>query len=320
VFKAGPNGSLTNSGVHLSVGSHGRPATSAVMTHDDRYLLVAADDGIQVFDAKAAESGSSAANLGALKVPGVSGYGRAVGVAVTPDDQYAFVALQFADKVGVFNLGTALRFKNFGNAYMGSLNVGTQPVGLAVSPDGNTLYATNFVQNSPVVPGKLTVIDVGKLTAENLPANQVNSAVVSQVPAGCNPARIAVTPDSKTVWVTARQSNYLLGYSASKLRNDPDKALIAKVMVGQWPIGLILLNGGSRIVVSDNDNTDPPQTAHNLAVVDPGAALAQRTALLGYIPSGFTPRDFALSSDGKFLYVTNRDSSRIQVVDLSKLP
>jgi DNA-binding beta-propeller fold protein YncE len=320
IFRSGPNGSLTNTGVHLSVGSAGRPATSAMLTHDGRYLLVAVDNGIQVFDVKAAESGSSTADLGALTVPGLSGYGRAVGLAITPDDQYAFVALQFANKVGVFNLGNALRFKNFSRAYMGSLNVGGQPVGLTVSPDGTTLYATNFVQNSPVVPGKLTVVDIAQLTAPNLPRSQFDSAIVNQVPAGCNPARIVVTPDNKTVWVTTRQSNYLLGFSASRLRTDPTNALMAKVHVGQQPISLILLKGGSRIVVSDNDNTNPPQTAHNLAVVDPNAALLHQQALLGYIPSGLTPRDFALSTDGRFLYVTNRNSSKIQVISLSKLP
>src|SRR6266851_751540 len=310
IFKSAPNGHLTSTGAHLSVGSSARPATSAVLTQDGRNLLVAVDNGIQVFDAKAAESGSSSAKLGTLSVPGVTKYGRAVGLAVTPDDQYAFVALQFANQVGVFNLGKALRFKNFTGAYMGSLNVGMQPVGVMVSPDGKTLYATNFVQNSPVVPGKLTVIDIAKLTSQNLAQNHLNSAIVGTVPAGCNPARIAVTPDSKTVWVTARQSNYLLGYSASRLRTDPANALIAKVHVGQWPIGLILVNGGSRIVVSDNDGTNPPQTAHNLAVVDP--SLAGTQALLGYIPSGFTPREFALSPDGKFLYVTNRDAAKVQ--------
>jgi DNA-binding beta-propeller fold protein YncE len=320
IFKAGPKGRLRSTGAHLSVGSAARPATSAMLTHDGRYLLVAADSSIQVFDVKAAESGSSRANLGALTVPGVSSYGRAVGLAVTPDDQYAFVALQFANKVGVFNLGDALRFNGFSHAYMGSLNIGGQPVGLAVSPDGTTLYATNFVQSSPVVPGKLTVIDIAKLTAPNLPPSQFNSAVVAKVPAGCNPARIAVTPDSRTVWVTSRQSNYLLGFSASRLRTDPANALITKVHVGQQPVSLILVNGGSRIVVSDNDNTNPPQTMHNVAVVDPNAALLQQQALLGYIPSGFMPRDFALSADGKFLYVTNRKSSLIQVISLSKLP
>jgi DNA-binding beta-propeller fold protein YncE len=320
IFKSGPNGSLRYTGMHLSVGSAARPATTALLTHDGRYLLVAVDNGIQVFDVKAAESGSSAANVGMLSVPGVSRYGRAVGLAVTVDDQYAFVALQFANKVGVFNLGNALRFKSFSRAYMGSLNVGGQPVGLTVSPDGKTLYATNFVQNSPVVPGKLTVVDIAKLTAPNLPPSKFNSAIVTQVPAGCNPARIVVTPDNKTVWVTARQSNYLLGFSASRLGAGSANALIAKVQVGQQPISLILLKGGSRIVVSDNDNTNPPQTAHNLAVVDPNAALSHQQALLGYIPSGLTPRDFALSVDGRFLYVTNRNSSTIQVISLSKLP
>lgn len=317
VFKTGAGGSLTPAGWHYPIAgsSNSLAATSAVLTHNGRYLLVAFDNGILVLDAGKAEGGAANATVGMLSVPGLSQYGRAVGVAVTPDDQYAFVALQFAHQVGVFNLGQALKTNNFSGAYIGSLDVGTQPVGLTVSPDGKTLYATNFVQNPPVAPGNLTVIDVAKATHQK----QLNSAVVNRVPAGCGPARIAVTPDGRTVWVTARQSNYLLGYSAALLRTDPGKALIAKVQVGQWPIGLILVDGGKRIVVSDNDGTNTPQTSHNLAVVDPGAALTGNQALLGYVPSGYTPRDFALSPDGQFLYVTNRGSAQIQVVNVSTL-
>ena len=315
VFRTGAGGSLTATGAQYQVSSSkSRAATSALVTPSGRYLLVAVDDGILVLDAAKAESGEAGATIGMLSVPDVSGYGRAVGVAVTPDDRYAFVALQFADKVGMFNLARALS-GHFNSAYVGSLDVGPQPVGVAVSPDGQTLYATNFVADA-AVPGKLTVIDIAKVTSKK----DLQRAIIGQALAGCHPARIAVTPDNRTVWVTTRQSNFLLGYSASLLRTNPAKALIAKVRVGQWPIGIILVNGGRRIVISDNDGVPPPQTEHNLAVVDPSAALAGKQALLGYIPSGLTPREFAMSPDGKFLYVTNRDSSQIQVINLSKLP
>jgi len=152
----------------------------------------------------------------------------------------------------------------------------------------------------------------------------MQDAEISHIKTGCQPARVAVTRDTKTVWVTMRASNYLLGYSAGLLRTDPAKALIAKVQVGQTPIGIALVNGGQRIVVSDNNGNDtlPASTspAHNLAVVDPGAALQRKSALLGYIPSRTTPRDMAVSPNGQFLYVVDRDSAQVQVVRLSTLP
>ena len=319
VYKTGHGGTLTPAGWQYPVGGNPGVATSAILTPDGKYVLVAANNGIQVVDAGAAESGASSINVGQLTVPGLSKDSRPIGVAVTPDGKFAFVSLQFANQVGVFDLAKALSSHDFSSDYLGSLNVGTQPVGLTVSPDGQTLYATNFVQDSPV-PGELSVIDVAKATTKG----QQQSAIVAQVQAGCHPARVVLTGDGKTAWVTARQSNVVLGFSTSLLRTHPAKALRAKVQVGQWPIGIALVNNESRLVISDNDGNDTSPTstsaAHNLVVVDPAAALKGKPALLGYIPSGDTPRDVEVSPNGKFLYVINRDSSQVQVVKLSTLP
>ena len=317
VYKIGSDGSLTYAW-HYPVGGNPGQATSVVLTADGKYLLVAADNGIQVLNAQDAEAGASSANVGQLTVPGSSKDRRAIGVAVTPDGKFAFVSLQMGDEVGVFNLAQALSSGFSSSDFVGSLNVGAEPVGLTLSPDGQTLYATNWVTKEATAPGSLSVIDVGKATTQG----QQNGAIVAQVKAGCAPARILVTPDGKTVWVTARQSNVLLGFSATRLASQPGKALIAKVPVGQWPIGMALVNGGKRLVVADNDNVKPPlqQTGHNLAVVNPVAALAQKPALLGFIKSGLQPREMAISRDGKYLYVTERGSSKVQVINLSTLP
>jgi len=310
-------GTITDSGTSYPVGSSSRKATTATVTPDGRYLLVASDTGITVLDATAAENGDQNAILGTLKVPDQTKYGRAIGVAVTPDDKFAFVSLQFRDLVGVFNLGKAVReqFDPSVDYYVGSLNVGAQPVGLTMSHDGATLYATAFLGNS-AVPGTLSVVDVVRATN----SDQIANAVISKVKTGCFPARVAVSRDDKTVWVTARESNFLLGYSASALRQHPDGALIAEVHVGVQPIGIAIVSGGKRIVVTDNNNIASPPQAGNLAVVDTSAALDRKPALLGYMPSAQTPHEMVVSPDGRFLYVTNYDGSQIQIVDIGKLP
>jgi DNA-binding beta-propeller fold protein YncE len=318
VFRVGPDGTPSSAGFGYTIAgsSKSHPATSALVTAKGKYLLVGFDNGIEVYDANAAANGLGNAFLGSLQVPGETTYGRAVGIAVTPDNKYAFAALQFTDQVGVFNLAGALQTHDFRSAYVGSLDVGTQPVGVAVSPDGKTLYATNFVQDYPVIPGQLTVLDVKKATTEG----QQGSAVISHVHAGCNPARIAISSDGKTVWVTTRQSNEVLGFSADLLRADAAKALKVRVRVGQTPIGIIYVKDGSRLVVTDNDGKHTSATAHNLAVIDPNAALSGKSALLGYILSGESPREMTVSPDGRLLYVADRDSAQVQVVNLSNLP
>ena len=64
-----------------------------------------------------------------------------------------------------------------------------------------------------------------------------------------------------------------------------------------------------------------PGDESNLAVVDVAKALAHdKSALLGYVRSGVTPRQFALASHGSKLLVTNTDSGQLQVLSVKQLP
>jgi len=86
------------------------------------------------------------------------------------------------------------------------------------------------------------------------------------------------------------------------------------------PLGLMFINHGSRIVVADSDKNNQPGASPNLAVVDVGKALARQPALLGYVQSGMTPRQFALGSDGTTLLVTNTNSAQLESLNVSRLP
>jgi DNA-binding beta-propeller fold protein YncE len=140
--------------------------------------------------------------------------------------------------------------------------------------------------------------------------------VVARVPGLCWPARIALS--AGTIWVTTQMSNYLLGFSAAQLLAQPDRALIAKIEVGQNPVGVAVVNNGSRIVVADAN--DLKAGSANLAVIDVARALARKPALLGYIRSRKGAREFAVSRSGTDLYISDLNPAEVETVDLGSLP
>ncbi len=282
------------------------------LTGDGRYLLVAANSGALVFSVADAEQGGSAL-VGTLTSPFGSG---AVEVAVSPDARFAFVTLENSADLVVFNLQNALA-NGFGAAdVVGKIPLHNAPIGLAISPDHRWLYATSGMRAQTTAPseGTLTVIDLNR--AETAPS----SAVVSTATAGCSPVRVIASPDGRYVWVTSRDSNMLLGFSATALRTDPAHALVARVSVGPAPIGLALVNGGSRILVANSNLSGQHGVSTSISVVSTSAALSRRPALLGQISTGLLPREFGLAPDGKIVLVANSGSGQVQAIDLSTLP
>jgi serine/threonine protein kinase len=309
VFSISPGGVL-NPGTFYTIASKPGTAKGVAMTKDGQHILVAAGDGIAVLSAPLAEAGAGNALEGDLTVPGLNGHGGAVEVALSPGDHYAFLTLQSANKLAVFNFDRA-RQGNFGSAFVGTLPLSPQPVGMAVSAARQVLYVASFGwQNPPAAHGAITVLSLPKLEAGKLA-----SAKVGQLTTGCSAARVVTSADGSTVWVTTRESNYLLGYSASRMQSDPAHALIAKVQVGANPIGAILVDGGARIIVADTDTHNVG--GNNLAVVNVTSALNREPALVGLISTGLEPREFARR--GRFLYVSDNGSAQIQVIDLSSL-
>lgn len=296
----------------------GRPL-GVTISRDGRYLIAADEaSGAAVISAGRAEQGRPGAMLGILSIPGGQG-GGAIEAAVTPDDRFVFVSLEGRDELAVFSLRQALAHGFGPSAFVGTIPLGIAPVGLAISPDGRWLYATSEA-GRPGTPGRagsegtLSVISVRR--AETAPARPV----VATVTAGCSPVRVITSADGQVVWVTARESNMLLGFSAGLLRGRPAHALIAAVRVGMAPVGLALVSGGSRIVVADSNRFGAPGATASLAVVSVPAALAGRPALLGYLRAGRFPREMALSPGGRTLYVGNFVSRQLEAVSMARLP
>ena len=254
------------------------------LSHDGRYLLVADDSGALVIDAARAERGAANAVLGMLSSPAGQ---AAAEVALSPDDRFAFVTLEISDSLAVFDLHNALT-SGFGpSSFVGTVPLGIGPVGLAVAPDGRWIYVTSQTGRGGAGAsrraGTLTVIDLRR--AETRPAR----AVAATVPAGCSPVRVITSADGNVVWVTARGSDAVLGFSATRLPADPARARVAVVQIGEAPGGLALADRGQLLIIADSNRSAAKGAAPNLAVVDVRAALAGQPALLGVIPTGTFP-------------------------------
>jgi len=275
--------------------------TGDAVTHDGRYLLAASGGGAAVISINAALSGAPDPVVGRLNNPAGAG---AAEVVLSPDDKYAFVTVQGNDELAVFNLHAALT-QGFGPSdFVGNVAVGSNPVGLAAA-DG-ALYVAN--------EGGTTLSVVTMNAAEQHPS----SAVAAHIPAGCGPSRLLVT--GNVLWVTADASDALLGFSTEKLRTDRAHALIAKVRVGEQPLGLAATADGSRMIVADSDQTVKGASS-SLALIDTARALSGKPgAVLGYIATGTLPRQIAVATGGRIALVTVTSSGQVQAVNLEHLP
>jgi DNA-binding beta-propeller fold protein YncE len=285
------------------------------LTSDGRYLLVAGGGqggaGAAVLSVARAEAGRSPAVLGTLS-GAPNGFGP-IEVTSSLDGDYALVSVEYADRVDVYNLRAAIADHFTRPTYLGSVRLGQAVVGMAVSPNGRWLYVTSEIAagaRTLASPGTLSVISIAK--AEHDPAD----SVVATVDARCQPVRVVVSADGRTVWVTARASDDLLAFSAAKLISDPAHALIAAVRVGEAPVGLALVDSGRWIVVADSNRFTAPGAHSALTVVDTAAALARQAAVLGTIPAGSFPREMSLEGNGNTLLVSNFASGQLEAIHL----
>ncbi|HZC62891.1 MAG TPA: hypothetical protein VE464_14750 [Streptosporangiaceae bacterium] len=293
------------------------------LTPDGRYLLVAATSETAVLNVARLESGSAQAVVGSLPAPG-----GAIEVATSADGHYVFTSLEGTGAIQVSDLARA-RSAGFrvSGVTVGRVPAAFAPVGEAVSPNGRWLYATSEATPSgssrrPVtgqrcpgdpdsIPGVVRVIGIA--AAERDPVTAVRATAA----AGASPVRVVLSAGAAVAWVTARGSDALLGFATSRL-TSARPALVADVPVGSAPVGVVLVDGGRLAVVADS-NRFAGRGAQWLSVVSIRDALRGQPALVGQIRAGSFPRQFALSPDGRTLYVTNFASRQLETIQVADL-
>jgi DNA-binding beta-propeller fold protein YncE len=308
----------------------------AVLTHDGQMLIVAANDRVFFLDTQRMIDGKRGAMLGALKSlpsPGPrigSGY-----VSVTTDGRFLFVSDEYAQRITVVDLQKARASKFKQSAIIGTVRVGDLPIAVTLSPDDRYLYTTSesaagnwgwpaeckpegtrAPANAPLHPqGAIVVIDVAR--AETDPS----AAVVARVPAGCSTVRLVLSPKGDIAYVSARNANSLLAFDTAKLIADPQHALIGGVPVGVAPVGVAVVDGGSKVLTANSNRfAGGPDDHSTLTVIDATKIALDAGAVLGTIGAGAFPREMRVTADGKTLLVTNFASKSLEIIDLSRMP
>ncbi|HEY9130664.1 MAG TPA: hypothetical protein VIM98_02810 [Dyella sp.] len=292
------------------------------LSSDGKLLAVATEAGVSVLDAARLESGDGTALLGTLSDGGDAGY---IETAVTADGHLLFVSEESNRRLGVFDLAKAREHDFKGDALIGHVPTGLGPVGLAFSPDGNALYSVSEVtppalklpascdaesaQQRQHSPGLLIRIDTAKAATD--PAK----AAIAFASAGCNPVRVAVSPDGSDVWVTARGENALLRLSTADMQPGRTDRHWNRYAAGPSPVGLAIRGDGQQVWVTDSNRFQKAGEQAGLAGWEIGSsASAKRFS----IPLDGFPRELIFLPRSQTLVTTLYAGKKVVFVPTGK--
>jgi YVTN family beta-propeller protein len=162
-----------------------------------------------------------------------------------------------------------------------TINVGANPNGVAVTPDGSRVYVTNQGGDS------VSVID----TATNMVIGTIDGV-------GPFPFGVAVTPDGSKVYITND------GDTVSVI--DTTTNMVKTITVGQAPAGVVVTPDGSKVYVAN-------QFGNTVSVISTGSD----TVLTTISDCSFDqPVGVAVAPDGSKVYVANglRGDSSVIVI------
>lgn len=300
--------------------------TSLALAPDGSTLIVATRIGLAAVATAALLDGA----VRGLDVVRDSDAPRTNQVVLSADGKYAFATNSETATLGVARVASAsppsLQF-------VAHVPLDRQPDGLALSPDGSTVYVASEVAagDPAAVPGAqdarigrpscavnlgwngvLSAVDVRKAVADP------EHAVVARIAAGCAPARVTVSPDGRVVWVSVRGEGRVLAFDAARIRSQPEHALLAEVKVGPAPIGLACSPDGAYLLVANSAGASDSDEAGaaSLSLLDTRAALAGSDSIRATIPTGKLAREVLPVSNRAFL-VTDYGGKAVDAVSLS---
>jgi DNA-binding beta-propeller fold protein YncE len=291
----------------VGVGAGSGPPGSVAVTPDGKNAYVSTNElfGTPEIEAKVLEYSIAAGGQLTLRATAPLPPGADPGaLAASPDGRNLYVldttgsgaVIQYS--VGA---GGALSLKSPPTVPTGA----AVPTRLAVSPDGPSVYVTNY--NDDAI-SQYSVGADGALIPKS-PAT-VPTPACEGIPFGCGPVGVAVSPDSRSVYVANDpelfgESGVIAQYTA-----DAGGALSPKspptTPAGPNPFELAVSPDGRSVYVTDSGL---PQGAVLQYSVGAGGILAPKTPPA--VPAGPDPAGIAVNPDGASVYATNAGGATI---------
>src|SRR6266849_1875745 len=159
--------------------------------------------------------------------------------------QNAYITNQGSNTVSVIDTAT--------DAVIATILVGARAFGVAVSPDGSTVYVT---KSFALPPGPISVIDTATNTVIATTGDPIAGGTFG----------VAVTPDGSKVYVTNGESNTI--------------EVIDTIRVGFSPIGVAVNTDGSKVYVANNEDK-------TVSVIDTATNFVIATIPVGIGPVAF---------------------------------
>ena len=240
------------------------------LSPDGTRAYVAGNGGVSVID--------TATNQVIATV--VTSAGDSYGIAVVqtgPNTQRVYVTNAANNTVRVINADTATNTYTAGD----SVQVGSDPRGIAVSADGTRAYVANWASNS------VSVLDT------------TTASVIRTITVGTNPSGVAVSPDGTRVYVSNYGSN-----SVSVLDPVAPNPLVTSIAVDSQPFGLAISPDGSLLYAANAPDTVSMITTKNNSVY----------STLTFDPQPETGlHSIAVSPDGNQIFISDLADRRVRV-------
>ncbi|MHC4744861.1 MAG: beta-propeller fold lactonase family protein, partial [Planctomycetota bacterium] len=186
-----------------------------------------------------------------------------------------YIAAETAEQVLVFDVA--------GGKIKKAISVSGRPSGLAMAPDGKTLYVTIAAAN-----GSVQIVDLK------------TSKTVGRMKAGHTPMAPVVSPDGKTLYVCNRFDGNVAIYDIAS------KKTAGTVKTAREPFAAAITPDGKSLFVAHllpGGAADRDYVAAEVSVID---TASKKLAKSIDLPNGSTGlRDVCVSPDGKFAYVTH---------------
>jgi len=205
-----------------------------------------------------------------MKTLGLTSLALILLVSVTGAAPFAYITTD-SNTVSIIDTAT--------NKIASTVDVGSDPSGVAVNPSGTKVYVTNSGSNT------VSVI------------NTTTNIYPTSVKVGSDPLEIAVTPNGKTAYVVNSGSNTV------SVINTATNTVTDTVNVGKQPEGIAIAPDGKTAYVTN-------WGSGTICVIDIATNTVTAIVSVGSDPLGVT-----VTPDGNKVYVANSYSDTVSVID-----